>query len=76
MTAEEERIRIEVAFDGEQVLNVYVPVTAADEIERALAGDREGAVTFEADDGRYAIVLKRVVYVKRFGRESRVGFRT
>jgi hypothetical protein len=27
-----------------------------------------------ADDGRYSILLRRVVYVKRFARESRVGF--
>ena len=25
-------------------------------------------------DGRYTILLRRVVYVKRFARESRVGF--
>ena len=29
---------------------------------------------FDADDGRYTIALRRVVYVKRFARESRVGF--
>ena len=40
----------------------------------ALSGDRDGTVSFEAEDGRYTVVLKRVVYVKRFGRESRVGF--
>ena len=28
----------------------------------------------EAEDARYTIALRRVVYVKRFARESRVGF--
>jgi hypothetical protein len=30
--------------------------------------------SFEAEDGRYTLLLRRVVYVKRFARESRVGF--
>jgi hypothetical protein len=69
-----ERLRIEVALDGQQVLSVLVPPGAADELDQALAGSRDGAYTFEAEDGRYTVVLKRVVYVKRFARESRVGF--
>ena len=69
-----ERIRVEIAFDGQQVLSLYVPLETADEIDHALSGDRDGSVSFDADDGRYTVVLKRVVYVKRFGRESRVGF--
>jgi hypothetical protein len=72
--SETERIRVEIAFDGQQVLSLYVPLETADDIDRALSGDRDGSVSFDADDGRYTLVLKRVVYVKRFGRESRVGF--
>ena len=72
--SESERIRVEIAFDGQQVLSLYVPLATADDIDRALSGDRDGAISFEADDGRYTLVLKRVVYVKRYGRESRVGF--
>jgi hypothetical protein len=72
--SESERIRVEIAFDGTQVLSLYMPLETADEIDRALSGDREGSVSFDADDGRYTVVLKRVVYVKRYGRESRVGF--
>jgi hypothetical protein len=69
-----ERIRIEIAFDGQQVLSVLVPQQTADDLDRALAGDHDTSYSFEADDGRYTIALKRVVYVKRFARESRVGF--
>jgi hypothetical protein len=28
----------------------------------------------EAEDGRYTVALRRVVYLKRFSREGRVGF--
>ena len=30
--------------------------------------------TFDAEDGRYTVSLRRIVYVKRFAREGRVGF--
>ena len=68
-----DRIRIEIAFEGTQVLNVYVPAGTADELDRALAGGQE-SLAFDAEDGRYTIAVGKVVYVKRFARESRVGF--
>ena len=71
--SDSDRIRIEIAFD-QQVLSVLVPQQAADDLDRALAGGQDSTLSFEADDGRYTILLRRVVYVKRFGRESRVGF--
>jgi hypothetical protein len=69
-----ERIRIEIAFDGQQVLSVLVAAEAADELDRALAKHPDGSYSFDAEDGRYTVSLARVVYVKRFARESRVGF--
>ena len=72
--AAEERVRIEIAFDGGQIMGAYVAQPAADELERALGEARDGAVALDADDGRYTVVLRRVVYVKRFAREGRVGF--
>ncbi|MGH3050692.1 MAG: hypothetical protein ACRDLK_11080 [Gaiellaceae bacterium] len=69
-----DRTRIEIAFDGQQVLSVVVPIETADEIDSALAGDEDGSLSFEAEDGRYTVALRRVVYVKRSVRESRVGF--
>ena len=68
-----DRIRIEIAFD-QQVLSVLVAQQAADELDRALAAGPDSTFSFDADDGRYTILLRRVVYVKRFARESRVGF--
>ena len=70
----EERVRIEICLDGGQVLGAYVELQAADELERSLGEGRDGTFALEADDGRYSVSLRRVVYVKRFSREGRVGF--
>jgi len=69
----DERLRVEIAFDGNQVLSVYVPPATADDLDRALAGEQE-SLSFEAEDGRYTVLVRKVVYVKRMARESRVGF--
>jgi hypothetical protein len=71
--SDNDRIRIEIAFD-QQVLSVLVQQQTADDLDRALAGGQASTYSFDADDGRYTILLQRVVYVKRFARESRVGF--
>src|SRR6478752_4173578 len=47
---------------------------AADELERALGDGRDGSIALPAEDGNYTVALRRVVYVKRFAREGRVGF--
>jgi hypothetical protein len=67
-------VRIEIAFDGGQIVGALVSSDVADELERALARADHEAFPLEADDGRYTVVLRRVVWVKRFARESRVGF--
>jgi hypothetical protein len=70
-----ERVRIEIGFDGGQIMGALVQEASADALERALAGGpNEPSLTLEAEDGRYLIRLERVVYVKRFARDSRVGF--
>ena len=72
--ASNERIRIEVGFDGGQIMGALITAASADQLERALAGGDDGTLALEADDGRYIVALRRVVYVKRFTREGRVGF--
>jgi hypothetical protein len=78
--SESERVRIEVAFDGGQIMGALVTPASADALEQALgsaevrAGTGEAALALDAEDGRYTLALQRVVYVKRFARESRVGF--
>src|SRR6476469_5014463 len=56
------------------LFGLLVPFSTAEDLDRALAGDHDSAYSFEADDGRYTISLQRVVFVKRWARESRVGF--
>ena len=70
----DDKVRVEVAYEGGQAFVALMPVDAADELERRLAAGEEGIVSIDAEDGRYAVVLRRVVYIKRFLRESRVGF--
>jgi hypothetical protein len=70
----EERVRVEIGFDGGQIMGAYVELATADELERALDKGSDGSFALEAEDGRYTVSLRRVVYVKRFTREGRVGF--
>jgi hypothetical protein len=70
----DERVGVEIAFDGGQIMGARLTSTSADELEQALAARNDGALTLDADDGRYTIPLGRVVYVKRFTREARLGF--
>ena len=70
----EERVRIEVAFDGGQIMGAYVELSAADALERDRAVSSLVECALEAEDGRYTVALRRVVYLKRFSREGRVGF--
>ena len=69
-----ERVRIELGFEGGQIMSALVPTDAAQELEQALGRGEEGAFGIDAEDGRYTVVLRRVDYLKRFAREARVGF--
>ena len=71
--ADGQRVRVEVGFDGGQVMSAHVETATADELEKALVGG-VGTFQVEAEDGRYTVNLARIVYVKRFSREGRVGF--
>jgi len=69
-----DRVRIEVGFDGGQIMSALVVPDSADALERALSSGGENSLALDAQDGRYLIRLDRIVYVKRFARDSRVGF--
>ena len=71
--AETDRVWLEVAFEGGQALRVVVPLSTAEDLDRALAAG-EDSFSFEADDGRYTFSLRKVVFVKRYAREATVGF--
>ncbi len=72
--SEQERVRFEVAFDGGQILGGFATAASVEQLERTLAAGGEGVVTLSADDGEVTVAPRRVVYFKRFARESRVGF--
>jgi hypothetical protein len=69
-----DRVRIEIGLDAGQGIAALVDGSVADELERSLAAGGEGTYALDADDGRYVVVLRRVVYLKRYARDSRVGF--
>ena len=72
--SEKDKVRIEIAFEGGQAVTVLVPVATADDLDRALANGDVEAISFEAEDGRYTVAVRKVVFAKRYARESRVGF--
>jgi hypothetical protein len=69
-----DNVRIELGFEGGQILSALVPTQAAEELERALDSGNEGAYGIDGEGVRYTIILRRVDYMKRFAREARVGF--
>jgi len=69
-----EHVRLEIAFDGGQIMGALVSTESADDLDKALAGGQEASLALDAADGRYTVAVRRIVYVKRFARGSRVGF--
>jgi hypothetical protein len=65
-------VRVEIGFAGGQILSWLVTPDSADALERKLGGS--GTVTLDAQEGTITIVAERVLYAKRYARESRVGF--
>jgi hypothetical protein len=71
----EEFVRIEVALDGGQIMGALVTQESADALDRALRAGSGGTVELESQEGTIVLVLPRVLYLKRFAREMRVGFK-
>ena len=74
MNGNEHDTRIEIGFEGSQIMSALVTARAADELETALSNGSDGTLALDAEDGRYTVALARVVYLKRFAREGRLGF--
>ena len=70
----DERVRIELGFEGGQVIGGFVDAASADQLEKALHEDGPRVVVLDSEDGPYHVVVPRVSYFKRFSRASRVGF--
>jgi hypothetical protein len=74
VASNEHDTRIELGFEGSQIMSALVTAAAADELEAALDAGKGGPLVLDAEDGRYTVALGRVVYLKRFAREGRLGF--
>lgn len=67
--------RLDVGFQGGQVLAVRSPVDAYDKLEKALGDDEaERWHTLETDDSEILVDLAQVVYVRRDSGNQKVGF--
>ena len=67
------QVRLQIAFEGGQVVAALVAAEAADGLQAALA---EGSPVYEleSDDGTYVVAVAKVVYVRRTARETQIGF--
>lgn len=74
--ADGDRVRVEIGFEGGQVIGGYVDAAAAEELQRALHEDGPRVIVLETEDGAYHVVVPQVSYYRRFNRSSRVGFGT
>ena len=72
--AESEQVRIEVGFDGGQIVSALVPSEDADRLQGHLLAGGAGAVELATEDGPCLVAVARIAYVKRFSREAKVGF--
>jgi hypothetical protein len=71
---DQELVRVEIGLLGREGLTARIPVKDADALEERLRTREDTVVELQAEDARYLVVLTQVLYVKRYARESRVGF--
>ena len=71
--AENDQIRLEIAFEGGQTIGGTVSAAVSKALQEAMAGD--GAVfELESLEGNFLVAIGKVVYVKRSSRETQIGF--
>ena len=68
-----DRVRVQIAFEGGQIVAALVAPAAADGLAAAL-GNEKPVFDLETEDGTYLVALGKVVYVKRSARETHIGF--
>ena len=69
----DDRIRIEIGFVSGQTIGAVVKPGSFEALRKGL-GDADGVVEVEAEDGTYLFPARGVAYVKRWSRESQIGF--
>jgi hypothetical protein len=70
----DEQVRIEIGFEGGTIFAAQVSVQDAERLQRKLEAGGDGTVDIQLEDGTCLVVVSRILYLKRFARESRVGF--
>ena len=70
----DERVRVEIGFEGGQIVGSFIDPSSADQLESALHKDGPRVVVLETEDGPLHVVVPRVAYYKRVVRAGRVGF--
>jgi hypothetical protein len=68
-----DRIRVEVAFEGGQVVGGLIAPEVLDGLRSAL-GNGSAVFDLETEEGTYVVAINKVVYLKRFSRETQIGF--
>jgi hypothetical protein len=74
MLASDDRVRMDIGFEGGSVLTVSVTVPEADSFEERLRQGEPGVAELGTEEGRLLVVLAHVLYVRRHSRGGRVGF--
>jgi hypothetical protein len=70
----EERVRVEIGFVGGTIVAAQMSVRDAERLHQKLAAGGNSTVDVEIEDGTCTVVISHVLYLKRYARESRVGF--
>ena len=68
----DEHLRIQIGFESGQTVIALVSEATFTELKSALGGDT--VVELETDDGSIVVPARAVSYVKRFSRETSIGF--
>ena len=71
---DKDKVRVEVGFDGGQIMNSLVASDSATALEEAIGKSGTSTVTLESSEGPLIVVLAHVAYVKRHTRGGQVGF--
>jgi hypothetical protein len=67
------RVRLEIAFEGGQIVSGNVSGEIADGLRSALGSD-DSVFDLETEEDTYVVALRKVVYVRRTDREMHIGF--
>ena len=67
-------IRVDIGFEGGQVLSIRLKPGAFDAVKKALAKGGGGWHEVEAEDSLVSVDLARIVYIRQDSDDHKVGF--